>query len=534
MLLVAAAVALPMEGQGGNPTLTPASTMHSDARTRAEQLINEGKEMFKGAVKAAGGLNGGATDMSKALMGIFSLGSSELTVAPSLETTVMRPGSIKPTSGRGVAPPATPHQEHPVHEQQQQLQQQQLGLQRQQQELQWQQHQQQEEQQQLLQQQQLGLQRQQQELQWQQRQQQEDQQREDQQQQLGLQRQQQELQWLQQQQQQQQQQEEEQRQRPQRLQRHEDEYEHERQHGQQPLPLPQQQQQQQQQQQLLPQEQQQQQQQELLPWQQVIDAARRGGVAEATVADAEASLVREDEDQQQQQQQQPLPPPQQQQQQQELLPWATIVAGGRRADRREQQEQQEQPQRFDPLPVTHNVSQRQSSTVDNEQQQSSPLKTLTRAEPSQQQQQQQQQIVAEPCQNDAECLRRRYNAKVVTSSDTSPDASARDVLATSKTAADSRMAEEAPAGSAKAKPEAEVVDHELLRRSLEKHRPPKDMKWLDIALISVGGTLSFVLVMIGCFFGCRSTCQKEMAACDKVDAGRQVTANMVPPGGFTC
>ena len=141
MLLVAAVVALPMEGQGGNPTLTPASTMHNDGRTRAEQLINEGKEMFKGAVKAAGGLNGGATDMSKALMGIFSLGSSELTVTPSLETTVMRPGSIKPTSGRGVAPPATPHQEHPVHEQQQQLQQQQLGLQRQQQELQWQQHQ---------------------------------------------------------------------------------------------------------------------------------------------------------------------------------------------------------------------------------------------------------------------------------------------------------------------------------------------------------------------------------------------------------
>ena len=124
---------------------------------------------------------------------------------------------------------------------------------------------------------------------------------------------------------------------------------------------------------------------------------------------------------------------------------------------------------------------------------------------------------------------RRYGAKVVTSSDTSHEA-----LATSKTAADSHMAEEAPAGSAKAKPEAEVVDHELLRRSLEKHRPPKDMKWLDIALISVGGTLSFVLLMIGCFFGCRSTWQKEMAAGDKVDAGRQVTAKMVPPGGFTC
>ena len=149
MLLVAAAVALPMEGQGGNPTLTPASTMHSDARTRAEQLINEGKEMFKDAFKAAGGLSGGATDMSKALKGIFSLGSSELTVAPSLETTVMRPGSIKPASGRGIASPATPHQEHPAHEQQQQqLQQEQLGLQRQQQEIQWQRHQQQEQQQQ--------------------------------------------------------------------------------------------------------------------------------------------------------------------------------------------------------------------------------------------------------------------------------------------------------------------------------------------------------------------------------------------------
>ena len=458
MLLAAAAVALPMEGQGGNPSLTPASTIHTDARTRAEQLINEGKEMWNGAVKAAGGLSGGATDMSKALLGIFSLGSSELTVPPSLETTVMRPGSIKPASGRGVAPPATQHQEHPAHEQmQQQLQQQQLGLQRQQQELQWQRHQQQEQEQQQLQQQQLGLQRQQQELQWQ---------------------------LLQQQQQQQQQ--EEQRQRPQWPQRHEREYEHGQQQGQQPLPLPQQQQQQE----LLPQQQEQQQQQKQLPWQRVKQFT-------------------------QPRQEQPPPLPQQQEQ---------------------QQQQHEEQQRFDPLPVPRNVSQRHGSTVDNsEQQQSSPLKTLTRAEPSQQQQQQQQQIVAEPCQDDAECLRRRYGAKVVTGSDTSHDASAHpDALATSKTAADSRMAEEAPVGSAKAKPEAEVVDHKLLRRSLEKHRPPKDMKWLDIALISVGGTLSFVLVMIGCFFGCRSTCQKEMAACDKVDVGRQVTANMVPPGGYTC
>ena len=134
MLLVAAAVALPMEGQGGSPMLTPASTLHSDARTRAEQLIHEGKEMFKSALNAAGGLSGGAADMSKAMMGIFSVGSSELTGAPSLETTVP-PGSIKPASGRGVAPPAT-HQEHLAHEQQQQqFQQQQLGLQRQQQEL---------------------------------------------------------------------------------------------------------------------------------------------------------------------------------------------------------------------------------------------------------------------------------------------------------------------------------------------------------------------------------------------------------------
>ena len=458
MLLAAAAVALPMEGQGGNPSLTPASTIHTDARTRAEQLINEGKEMWNGAVKAAGGLSGGATDMSKALLGIFSLGSSELTVPPSLETTVMRPGSIKPASGRGVAPPATQQQEHPAHEQmQQQLQQQQLGLQRQQQELQWQRHQQQEQEQQQLQQQQLGLQRQQQELQWQ---------------------------LLQQQQQQQQQ--EEQRQRPQWPQRHEREYEHGQQQGQQPLPLPQQQQQQE----LLPQQQEQQQQQKQLPWQRVKQFT-------------------------QPRQEQPPPLPQQQEQ---------------------QQQQHEEQQRFDPLPVPLNVSQRHGSTVDNsEQQQSSPLKTLTRAEPSQQQQQQQQQIVAEPCQDDAECLRRRYGAKVVTGSDTSQDASAHpDALATSKTATDSRMAEEAPVGSAKAKPEAEVVDHKLLRRSLEKHRPPKDMKWLDIALISVGGTLSFVLVMIGCFFGCRSTCQKEMAACDKVDVGRQVTANMVPPGGYTC
>ena len=429
MLLAAAAVALPMEGQGGNPSLTPASTIHTDARTRAEQLINEGKEMWNGAVKAAGGLSGGATDMSKALLGIFSLGSSELTVPPSLETTVMRPGSIKPASGRGVAPPATQQQDHPAHEQmQQQLQQQQLGLQRQQQELQWQ----------LL------------------------------------------------QQQQQQQQQEEQRQRPQWPQRHEREYEHGQQQGQQPLPLPQQQQQQE----LLPQQQEQQQQQKQLPWQRVKQFT-------------------------QPRQEQPPPLPQQQEQ---------------------QEQQHEEQQRFDPLPVPLNVSQRHGSTVDNsEQQQSSPLKTLTRAEPSQQQQQQQQQIVAEPCQDDAECLRRRYGAKVVTGSDTSHDASAHpDALATSKTAADSRMAEEAPVGSAKAKPEAEVVDHKLLRRSLEKHRPPKDMKWLDIALISVGGTLSFVLVMIGCFFGCRSTCQKEMAACDKVDVGRQVTANMVPPGGYTC
>ena len=119
MLLVAAAVALPMEGQGGSPMLTPASTLHSDARTRAEQLIHEGKEMFKSALNAAGGLSGGAADMSKAMMGIFSLGSSELTGAPSLETTVP-PGSIKPASGRGVAPPATSHQEPLAHEEQQQ------------------------------------------------------------------------------------------------------------------------------------------------------------------------------------------------------------------------------------------------------------------------------------------------------------------------------------------------------------------------------------------------------------------------------
>ena len=173
------------------------------------------------------------------------------------------------------------------------------------------------------------------------------------------------------------------------------------------------------------------------------------------------------------------------------------------------------PQPLDPLPVPRDESQWHGSTVVNEQQQ--------------------QQVVAEPCQNDPECLRRRYGAKVVGGSDTSNDASANpDTLATSKTASSPDMAGEAPTGSTKAKPQAAAVDHELLRRSLEKHRPPKDMKWLDIALISVGATLSFVVVMIGCFFGCRSTWQKEMAACDKVDAGRQVTANMVPPGGFTC
>jgi len=50
MLLVAAAVALPME-QGERPALTAASSS-SDGRTRAEQLIKEGKELWEGALKA--------------------------------------------------------------------------------------------------------------------------------------------------------------------------------------------------------------------------------------------------------------------------------------------------------------------------------------------------------------------------------------------------------------------------------------------------------------------------------------------------
>jgi len=59
MLLAAAAVALPTE-QGN--TLTPASAL-GETRTRAEQLINEGKEMWEGAVRAAGGINGDMSDV---------------------------------------------------------------------------------------------------------------------------------------------------------------------------------------------------------------------------------------------------------------------------------------------------------------------------------------------------------------------------------------------------------------------------------------------------------------------------------------
>jgi hypothetical protein len=59
MLLAAAAVALPTEK--GN-TLTPASAL-GETRTRAEQLINEGKEMWEGAVRAAGGINGDMSDV---------------------------------------------------------------------------------------------------------------------------------------------------------------------------------------------------------------------------------------------------------------------------------------------------------------------------------------------------------------------------------------------------------------------------------------------------------------------------------------
>ena len=63
MLLAAAAVALPTE-QG--TTLTPASAL-GDTRTRAEQLINEGKEMWEGAVRAAGGINGEMSEVMSRL-----------------------------------------------------------------------------------------------------------------------------------------------------------------------------------------------------------------------------------------------------------------------------------------------------------------------------------------------------------------------------------------------------------------------------------------------------------------------------------
>ena len=66
MLLVAAAVALPLE-QG---ELTPASAL-GETRKNADQLIAEGKEMWEGAVRAAGGLGG---DLSKVydVMGEFT------------------------------------------------------------------------------------------------------------------------------------------------------------------------------------------------------------------------------------------------------------------------------------------------------------------------------------------------------------------------------------------------------------------------------------------------------------------------------
>lgn len=83
MLLAAAAVALPTE-QG--TTLTPASAL-GDTRTRAEQLINEGKEMWEGAVRAAGGING---EMSQVMSGLTA--DADPTPAGSVRLVVNQTG----------------------------------------------------------------------------------------------------------------------------------------------------------------------------------------------------------------------------------------------------------------------------------------------------------------------------------------------------------------------------------------------------------------------------------------------------------
>ena len=70
-------------------------------------------------------------------------------------------------------------------------------------------------------------------------------------------------------------------------------------------------------------------------------------------------------------------------------------------------------------------------------------------------------------------------------------------------------AEEATRARAPSRGVADVVDHALLRKGLEKSRPSKDMLWLDIALLTAGGVMSLALMVCGCYFGCRSTFQPE-------------------------
>ena len=92
MLLVGIAAAVLPSEQAGNPALTSESSIN-DGRSRAEQLQNEGKELWEGAVRAAGGFDtGGAADIANVidvLSGLHAPGSDPTDAASALASGSM-------------------------------------------------------------------------------------------------------------------------------------------------------------------------------------------------------------------------------------------------------------------------------------------------------------------------------------------------------------------------------------------------------------------------------------------------------------
>lgn len=62
-------------------------------------------------------------------------------------------------------------------------------------------------------------------------------------------------------------------------------------------------------------------------------------------------------------------------------------------------------------------------------------------------------------------------------------------------------------------------ERQILRRSLDKYRPSGNVLWTDVLLLSIGGVLALLLLVVGCVFAHRSTFQQPGK--DRILAGTQ-------------